>query len=97
VELHNFKLKISRAEGAIDQFFNFDTEAVEVTNKGGFFTLRVEKCDKTFYFEPVEEHSKEQIVDDWVSLLKKAIDAGDGKKKHYSYLVNKNEMTFFTQ
>lgn len=39
-----------------------------------------------FYFEPVESQKKDQIVDDWVVLINKIIQASDGKKLAISYL-----------
>ena len=54
------------------------------------------KCDKKFYFEPVEEHSKKQLVTDWVDLLNKAIETSEGKKKQYAYLPEKMD-DFYTQ
>lgn len=89
VELSNFKFKVSRQEGGIDQFLNFDTESVEITNKGTYFIAKVKSCPKKFYFEPIEEHSKEQLVTDWVDLLKKCIDTSEGKKKGFAYLPEK--------
>ena len=87
---------MNKSEAEIAQFFNFDTESIEVTKKDSYFTIKAIKCDKSFYFEPIEEHGRSQIVNDWVVLLNKAIDASDGKKKNHSYLPNKIS-DFYTQ
>ena len=50
VELLNFVFKVNREEGGIDQFFNFDTEAADVVNKGTYFILKIKQCNRKFYF-----------------------------------------------
>ncbi len=62
LEIFNSKLKTMKPNEEIVHFFNFDTEEIKVTSKGSYFTLKVEHCEKVFYFEPVEEHSKASIV-----------------------------------
>jgi hypothetical protein len=49
-----------------------------------------------FYFEPVEEQAKENIVGDWVALLGKVINSTEGRQKRYVYLPIKSP-DFYTQ
>jgi len=61
-----------------------------VVSRENYFIIKVEHCDRTFYFEPVEEQAKGQVVGDWVSLLNKVINSTEGKQKHYVYLLLKS-------
>jgi len=89
LELIGNRLKLVSSKGAVVQFFNFETEEVEVSSSGSYFVLSVKECPKKFYFEPAEEHSKTSIVQNWVICIQNVIDGTLGKQKHLTYLPSR--------
>lgn len=52
--MDNTKLRLI-SSNSLALFLDFNLISAEVTNKGGYFTIRVKDFARNFYFEPVDK------------------------------------------